>query len=323
MASDQQVQNALRTSGFGVQIGPFSVKVRSSVTEVAEGIAFFYRDHPTPESEFFDFHISINPATPLRRWKNTHVNFDVDGMTPFKPIPKALAFSAFEWGLDYCFSSVLQNHLIVNAAAVEKTGCTLILPAQAGSGKSTLTAGLVSRGWNLLSDELALIPINNPEAVTPVTRPICLKNESIEVVKGYAPQSVFGPVTRSVETGDMAYMQAPQVAAPNVSQSNSARYLVFPRHNSFGNARLNPKSKARAFLEAAHLSFNFDVLGRTGFDLLNRVVTTSHCYDFIHCQLDDAVTKLDELAHSTTSSNETSENTVTALGVAGLEETSL
>ena len=80
MASAQQVQNALRTSGFGLQIGPFSVKVRSRLTEVAEGIAFFYRDHPTPESEFFDFHISINPATPLRRWKNTHVNFDVDGI---------------------------------------------------------------------------------------------------------------------------------------------------------------------------------------------------------------------------------------------------
>ena len=118
-------------------------------------------------------------------------------------------------------------------------------------------------------------------------------------------------------------MQAPQIAAPNVSNSSSTRYIVFPHYRSFGNARLNPKSKARAFLEAAHLSFNFDVLGRTGFEVLNQVVTTSHCYDFIHCQLDDAVTKLDELAHSTPSSNETSENTVTALGVAGLEETSL
>ncbi len=47
--------------------------------------------------------------------------------------------------------------LAMHACAVEKKGACLIFPGVSGSGKSTISAGLYNSGWNILSDEVAVV----------------------------------------------------------------------------------------------------------------------------------------------------------------------
>lgn len=75
----------------------------------------------------------------------------------------------FEWGLNWVVAQNAHQFLVIHAAVVERHGRALIFPGAPGSGKSTLCAALLSRGWRLLSDEMALISRQNGE-VTPFFR---------------------------------------------------------------------------------------------------------------------------------------------------------
>ena len=72
----------------------------------------------------------------------------------------AQGFAMFEWGLNWVVANHAHQFAIVHAAAVEKDGRGFIFPGAPGSGKSTLCAALVSRGWRLLSDEMAMISLD-------------------------------------------------------------------------------------------------------------------------------------------------------------------
>ena len=90
-------------------------------------------------------------------------------------------------GDDYHFLYALEKELtlelqrlhsqlyFVHAAVVERDGRCLLIAAESGTGKSTLTFALQSRGWRYLSDELA--PIGIPQcSVWPYRHALCLKS---------------------------------------------------------------------------------------------------------------------------------------------------
>src|SRR2546423_11656048 len=120
---------------------------------------------------FADFQVSLT----ARRWWKPQVLFRFDDTPAFHPLPADQAFPILEWGLNWCVSAHCHQYLIVHAAVLEQGGRALLLQGPPGCGKSTLCAGLASRGWRLLSDELALIDPATAE-VAALARPISLKN---------------------------------------------------------------------------------------------------------------------------------------------------
>lgn len=281
-----------------LNIGPFFVRVSSTISEFHEKLWIFYAHYPACSTDFLDFHISIDATSGLRKWLKQQIVFSLDGKHPFKPLPKAQAFPAFEWGLNWCISSHCHTYLVIHAAVIEKNGHAIIMPAQPGSGKSTLTAGLVSRGWRLLSDELTLIPVDQPGGVVPIPRPINLKNESIEIMKSYAPHETFGSVVRDTVKGTVAHMRAPKNSVERMDELARATHIIYPLYLKDSETVLNPRSKARSFMEIAQQSFNFHILGKTGFDLLNQLMTACDCYNFTYSNLDEAVALFDSLVEA-------------------------
>lgn len=62
-----------------------------------------------------------------------------------------------EWGIHWRVISGRPEHLQIHAASLMRDGKGVVLAGASGFGKSTLAAGLLSRGWDYLSDELGLI----------------------------------------------------------------------------------------------------------------------------------------------------------------------
>jgi HprK-related kinase A len=230
----------------------------------------------------------LRRPTGLRRWYRGQVRLDVDGEMPFKPLPFAQAMPMFEWGLNWCISNHASPFLILHAASVEKDGCAVIMPGLPGAGKSTLTAGLVSRGWRLLSDELTLISLADGQQRA-LARPISLKNESIDVIRAFAPHARLGTVVRDTVKGEVALLRPPAESVARVAEPARPTWIVFPKYVHGLPAVLERRTKAAAMLDIAKNAFNYSIHGARAFSALSTIVDSCACFDFSYALLEDAV----------------------------------
>ena len=286
----------LRGSGLSLRTGALNFRIISTIASVADGIRLLYADYPVvDEAEFIDFTVEINPKSGLRRWWRPQVQFTYYGDQPFAALPIGHAFPLLEWAMNWCISSQAHHFLTLHAAVLERNGCAVIMPAPPGSGKSTLCAGLASRGWRLLSDELTLISLADG-LITPLGRPISLKNQSLEVIRKFYPEVVLNQVTHDTAKGSVSHMKVPPGHVEQLEERARPKWLVFPKYVPDTKAELTPRSKANSLLELGRNSFNYPVLGLAGFELLADVISASDCYDFRYSQLEEAISLFDMLA---------------------------
>ncbi len=285
----------LRGDGLSLSLGAFDVSLRSPVRSVANAIRFFYGDYELcPENAFIDYRVELSAPGLIRNWIRPQVNFSFDGLMPFKPLPQSQAFAMFEWGLNWVVANNSHQFLVIHAAVVERYGRALILPGTPGSGKSTLCAALVSRGWRLLSDEMALVSIANG-LITPFPRPVSLKNASIKIIRAYAEDAVIGDVIDDTAKGSVAHMRAPLKSIEAVTQQAIPVGVVFPRYQAGAESSLKVLPKGRALLRVAENSFNYNVLGSAGFDVLANTIDQCRCYEYSYEFLDDGVSTMERL----------------------------
>ncbi len=279
----------LKKPGIRLQTGSFVTHLQSSIPSVVEGISLLYGDYPLVEhTGFAHFHVSLAHPRNLRRWFKPQVLFLFDGIPPFKPLPLDQAFPMLEWGLNWCVSSQANRYLIIHAAVIEKGGYAAILPAPPGSGKSTLCAALVNRGWRLFSDELALIRVSDGKLI-PLPRPISLKNQSIDIIQRYEPGAIFGRRVSDTIKGTVAHMKAPAESVARSAEVAQPAWVIFPKYEANAPARLEPLSRSRAFMRIADNAFNYSLLGVKGFETMAGVIDASPCYDFTYSNLDEAI----------------------------------
>lgn len=290
----EDLRQRLRHDGLRFHTGPFTTHLQSSIPSVVDGIAQLYADFPlAPRDGFADFHVQITPPMNLRRLIQPQVLFIHDDFPPFKPLPLDQAFPMLEWGLNWCVTTHAQQYLIIHAAVVERNGLAAILPAPPGSGKSTLCAALVNRGWRLLSDELTLI--RNDGKIVPLARPVSLKNASIDIIRKFEPTAFINRAAHDTAKGTVAHMKPPSDAVARVAEPAIPGWIIFPKYSAGAATALSPRPKAHTFMELANNAFNYSLHGADGFTLLDQVVSGCACFDFIYSQLDEAISTFSEL----------------------------
>jgi len=285
----------LRRQGINLRIGPFVVRVKSSIPDVIEGIRLLYADYPQERnSTFADFHVRLAPPGSPRRWFRPQVLFFFDGSVPFKPLPLNQAFPLFEWGLNWCVAKHVNQYLILHAGVVEKGGHAVIMAAQPGFGKSTLCAGLVARGWRLLSDELAMVSLEDGRLI-PLPRPVSLKNDSIDVIRNFAPEMTIGRESADTTKGTVAHMKAPRNSIARANEHANPAWVICPKYEKGAQTHLEPRSKAQTFMHVIKNAFNYSVLGIRGFQAATALIDACDCYNFTYSSLDEAISIFDAL----------------------------
>ena len=283
------LRTGLQRTGILFQSGPFRIRFRTAIPHVAGPFRLLYSDFDSlPDSAFSDFRIRIERARGIRRWLRPQATILFDGRPMFAPFPAQLSLAFLEWGLNWCIASHVCQFLIVHAAVLERGGRAVMLPGRPGSGKSTLCAAMVQRGWRLLSDELALIRPDDGAAV-PMPRPISLKNESIRLVKQMAPGAVFGPGCPTARKGQVAHMRPPVASVEQARVTARPRWVIFPQYVAGSATLLSQLRKSRAFLRIAECSFNYSYLGTTGFETTKRLVNDCEFFGLDYGDLDDAL----------------------------------
>ncbi len=285
-----------RPDGLRLHTGPFVVSLRSPLSQVASSVSDLYADYAiAADDAFTDFHVGVKRSCGVRGLWKPQVVFELDGHEPFNPLPGDQGFPLLEWGLNWCVYGMCHQYLILHAAVLERGGRALVLPAPSGSGKSTLCAGLLFSGWRLLSDELAMICPREGNLV-PNPRPVSLKNESIDVMRRFAPGVRFGSKVKETSKGVVAHFAAPASAVRLAGQRAVPAWVVLPKYRAGHPAELRPMERSRAFMQLIENAFNYDVFGAAGFSLLGSVLDRSQCFTFEYSSLHEAAALFSRLA---------------------------
>jgi hypothetical protein len=285
----------LRGPGVALDFGLVRARVRSDCDALAEKLAVVYGAFPLAAADgFCDVTASVVRRGGLRRAWRPQVDLLVDGQTPFEPFPADTDLPLLEWGLNFFIAQRAQHCLLLHAGALERDGAAVILPALPGSGKSTLTAALVSRDWRLLSDEFAAVRLADSR-ILPVVRPIALKNESIDILRAFAPDAVIGPTFPRTRKGAVAHLAPDAASVADRYLAAAPIAVVFPKFIAGAAVALEPLPRARAFAKLATNSFNYAVLGREGFIAMRRLIGSCACYRLRYGVLADAVESVDAL----------------------------
>ncbi|MGR8930586.1 MAG: HprK-related kinase A [Gammaproteobacteria bacterium] len=288
----------MKEKSFNIRIEPFVVRLTTSISSVIESITNLYSDYEfLPESPglFIDFRITIDRPPLLHGYLRSQVQCYVDGKSPFKPLPLTQAYPFFEWGLNWVIASHVYNYLLIHAGVLERNGFAILLSGVPGAGKSTLCAALMNRGWRLFSDEMAIVDLSTNELI-PFVRPISLKNQSIDLMKRFAPNSIIGKSFFDTTKGTVAHMKP---TADSVARANSkavGRWMVFPTYQSDAATSITEISKGQAVISLIKNSFNSNVLAGKGFNSLCKMVDSSRCYNLEYANLDEAIDFFDELS---------------------------
>lgn len=290
-----ELRSRLRGEGARIRMGPYVTRVRSPVADLARAIHHGYAHHEIDETGFSDFDVAIVRPRGLRRWVGPQILFLHDGRPFFEPYPARLTMPLLEWGLNWCLAGSLHDHLVVHAAVLERGGRAILMPAKPGTGKSTLSTALAHRGWRLLSDEMALVRPSDG-AVEPIPRPVALKEQSIEVIRRFAPEAGIGAPWLDTVKGTVAYVRPPEDAVARAREPALPAWIVFPTWTRGAEARFAPHGKADAFLRVADNSFNYGMLGVRGFETVGALVERCACIEFAYGDLADAVRAFDRLA---------------------------
>jgi hypothetical protein len=246
------------------------------------------------QAAWTDLHVQILLPRSLRRWVAPQVLFRSDGRQPFQPFPADSPLPLLEWGGNWLIGQRLNDLLLLHAGAVERDGLTLLLPATPGAGKSTLTAALSLSGWRLLSDEFgAYDPALG--AFRAMLKPVALKNESIRVIKEFAPHALLGPEFPKTRKGTVAHLGADAHAVSQCHEPALPGAVILPRWVAGSPTKLVSLSPDQLFPALAFNAFNYATLGAVGFDSVVRLARRCPAWTLVYSDLAGALKAIDAL----------------------------
>src|SRR5690606_31713230 len=257
-----------------------------------------YRDyHLLPSGQDRRFHVSVE-----RQWQwlprpQSVVRFIVDGRARHADMPLDQAPAVLEWGINLVVALRYHCFLMLHAAVVERDGYALILPAAPGSGKTTLCAALIHRGWRLLSDEFGLVRPGTTSFL-PLPRPMPLKNDSIPLLESFAPEARFGPVIQNTRKGTIRHLCPARADIDRAAASAPVRWIVFPQWRADAALALRQVPPAEGFAQLAANAFNYEMLGHEGFCTVRSLVDAGTCFTLDYSRLDEAIGALDNMTRT-------------------------
>jgi hypothetical protein len=187
----------------------------------------------------------------------------------------------------------LVNHLLFHAAVLGKDGTTIMFPGEAGSGKTTIAAALMTHGWQFFSDEIAVLNVESL-CVSPLPLPMSIKPGSVGPLSRYYPELFKFTVYQRAD-GKMVRYLSPSTKNHIETFESSAlvNYLVFPIYRQGDGNRLNTLNKFEAMQRLA-------VTGSSNRDITNQdikamiaLVERCPCYEIVYSDLPKAVELLE------------------------------
>jgi hypothetical protein len=150
-----------------------TVAIEYADARAARIVDFLFRDAPTSESPTPHVTLRIAPSVDGDR-----IALYADETLTFESESDAVFAEYLLGQVGYHLADKSQGGLVFHSAALGWRGRAVLVPGGIGRGKTTLTAWLVNKGLDYLTDELVFVP-NDADAISALTRPLSLKERVI------------------------------------------------------------------------------------------------------------------------------------------------
>ena len=181
--------------------------------------------------------------------------------------------------------------LLLHAACVARRGSAVVLPGVAGAGKTTLTAWLVTRRFDYLTDELVFLR-EETMRVEAFRRPLHVKRRARAVL---APWVDFDAPDSVMRTPD-GFLVSPTLLNPAAAPAAAeASLLLFPRYEEGAGLDLRPISPARAGLLLLAALVNARALPRHGFGQTSQLARDLPAYVLTYGAVDQIGDRIEAL----------------------------
>jgi hypothetical protein len=188
-------------------------------------------------------------------------------------------------------------HLLYIHAGVVRGGCgCLLLPAEPGSGKTSLTAALTNAGFSYLSDELAPLE-GDTLRVRPVPVSLCIKDGAWDLLTPRYPEMHDLAIHHRWDGKIVRYLNPPPaILDPEPEKSYPVRWIVFPQYSPEARTELRQLGKADALHRLLEQCLAMPApLDQTKVASLVSWIRDIPCYELPMSSLDEAVSLIDRL----------------------------
>jgi hypothetical protein len=173
----------------------------------------------------------------------------------------ALANSLMDTSI-YNLADKCSSGLLFHAACLSWKGKGIIMPAQSGHGKTTLSAWLLSNGFDYLTDELVYLPLESRQALC-FGRPLNVKYGAREIIDELLGDNKDDD---SIVAGPIAMLVPPRlVRADNKTVEPEVDMVFFPHYRADTEFSLEKLSAAQTGMALMSCLVNARNLAGDGF----------------------------------------------------------
>jgi energy-coupling factor transporter ATP-binding protein EcfA2 len=186
--------------------------------------------------------------------------------------------STLEWLTNEVTTALIKacrERLLLHAAGLAHEGLGLILCGQSGYGKSTLAAWLTAVGFDYLTDELVAVRLN-PEEMTGLPRPICLKKGSAFVWQHWLPKTARHNLIPLAD--ETVFLEPTLLRSRSVCSFATPRIIIFPRYMAGGPFVAQPLSAGQTAFQLMRHLVNAKNIPERGFTAIARLARQVGAY---------------------------------------------
>ena len=266
---------------YKLQSHPFSIQTGNK--KLADLCSQLYPNSRSKYNRYADIVYSLK----MRNDSVTGTVYEilVDGNKKYQTNIKSELFSSLEWMITCNALSHLHEYFQLHAGAVVKEGKVILLPANHGQGKTTLTLSLTRNHYRCLADDIVLI---EPETtrIIPFPRSFLIKDKSIKkLAESHLIDKKNGYYCKSE---DILYYNP--YSTDKTPFRNAKPYAIIElKHNRRFKNELRPVSKSQMCIKLLRQSFNIHNYKRNGVAILTRLIRKSKCYSLKTNNVKDAV----------------------------------
>jgi len=183
--------------------------------------------------------------------------------------------------------------LAVHAGAVSNRSSTIMIPGRSGSGKSTLTAALLARGYQLFSDEVALLgPDGN---FVPIPLGLGLKEGSWDVLAHQYPGLASLSTHIRWDGNRIRYLQPDMIRFAQGSDCRRTRFLFVPCYKPDCIGSIERLSTLHALRSITETGYQIPDLTRENADRIVAWMCSLSCFTLTYSSTAEALQLLDSV----------------------------